>query len=291
MSLLMQRVRLAKGAPVSIGKFFPGMATLPVNSPVPISASLPRTSTPIMSVGGRAFTIAPTARSVVKSGVSGSLGSVLTGIGQVFGGNFSGGIQTIFGGSSTPQGPTLTPGVVPVPTSLGPVSTGPGIATGSGTSGSGTAGAGCLTILGQQVCLGGSLGGGSSFNTGGGTAGSLPGGGAGIATLPPVVASVPAAVAGSAGAVCTIKGHHLNRRGYYTHGGYVAPHTRCVKNRRRNSLNPHALARSMHRLMGFQHAARKIEKHLGQLARGAHRGGMKRLSSGRGSRASCSCKK
>lgn len=290
MSLLMQRVRLAKGAPVSIGKFFPGQATLPVNSLLPMSASLQRTSTPIASVTGRAFTVAPTARSVVKSGVSGSLGSVLTGIGQVFGGNFSGGIQTIFGGSSTPPGPTLTPGVVPIPTSLGPVSSGPGIATGSGTSGTGTAGAGCLTILGQQVCLGGSVGGGSSFNTGGGTAGSLPGGGAGIATLPPVVASMPAAAGG--GAVCTLKGHHLNRRGYYTHGGYVAPHTRCVKNRRRNSLNPHALARSMHRLMGFQHAARKIEKHLGQLARGSHRGGMKRLSSGRSSsRSSCSCKK
>lgn len=289
MSLLMQRVRLAKGAPVSIGKFFPGMATLPVNSPVPISASLPRTSTPIMSVGGRAFTVAPTARSIVKSGVSGSLGSVLTGVGQIFGGNFSGGLQTIFGGSSTPPAPTLQPGVVPIPTSLGPVSSGPGIATGSGTSGSGTAGAGCLTILGQQVCLGGSLGGGSAFSTGGGTAGSLPGGGAGIATLPPVVATMPAS---GAGAICTVKGHHLNRRGYYTHQGYVAPHSKCVKNRRRNSLNPHALARSMHRLMGFQHAARKIEKHLGQLARGSHRGGgLRRISSGRSSSSRCACKR
>lgn len=288
MSLLMQRVRLPKGAPISVGRFFPGLAPLPVNSPVPISASLPRTSTPIVSIGGRAFTVAPTARSIVKSGVSGSLGSVFSGIGQIFGGNFSGGIQTIFGGSSTPAAPTLQPGVVPIPTSLGPVSSGPGIATGSGTSGTGTAGAGCLTVLGQQICLGGSLGGGSAFNTGGGTAGSLPGGGAGIATLPPVVASMPAS---ASGAVCTVKGHHLNRRGYYTHAGYVAPHTKCVKNRRRNALNPHALARSMHRLMGFQHAARKIEKHLGQLARGSHRGGMRRIGSGRSSRASCSCKR
>jgi hypothetical protein len=44
------------------------------------------------------------------------------------------------------------------------------------------------------------------------------------------------------------QGHHPNRSGYFTRDGYVAKGTRCVRNRKRNPLNPRALDRSMSRL-------------------------------------------
>jgi hypothetical protein len=49
------------------------------------------------------------------------------------------------------------------------------------------------------------------------------------------------------GAGCP-QGFHPNRSNYWTSQGYVAKGTRCVRNRRRNPLNPRALDRSMGRI-------------------------------------------
>lgn len=55
-----------------------------------------------------------------------------------------------------------------------------------------------------------------------------------------------------------MKRTHLNRSGYYTKGGYVAPGTKCVTNRRRNPLNPRALSRAMSRVHGAQKAVKAL---------------------------------
>jgi hypothetical protein len=52
-----------------------------------------------------------------------------------------------------------------------------------------------------------------------------------------------------------IAGRHYNKSGYWTKRyGYVAPGTVCVKNRKRNPLNPRALSRSMARIASAQKA-------------------------------------
>jgi hypothetical protein len=51
-------------------------------------------------------------------------------------------------------------------------------------------------------------------------------------------------------------GYHTNKSGYYTRNGYVAPGTKCVRNRKRNPLNPRALSRSMARISSAKKAAR-----------------------------------
>lgn len=56
------------------------------------------------------------------------------------------------------------------------------------------------------------------------------------------------------------KGYHLNKTGYYTRQGYVAPGTRCVKNRRRNPLNPRALSRSISRISSAKNAAKFLSR-------------------------------
>lgn len=61
------------------------------------------------------------------------------------------------------------------------------------------------------------------------------------------------------GAGCA-KGFHLNKTGYYTRQGYVAPGTRCVKNRRRNPLNPRALSRSISRIQSAKNAAKFLSR-------------------------------
>jgi hypothetical protein len=59
-------------------------------------------------------------------------------------------------------------------------------------------------------------------------------------------------------------GHHLNKTGYYTKHGYVAKGTVCVKNRRRNPLNPRALSRSMSRIHSAKKAAHFLDRiHIG----------------------------
>lgn len=54
---------------------------------------------------------------------------------------------------------------------------------------------------------------------------------------------------------------HLNRSGYFTKAGYVAPGTKCVANRRRNPLNPRALSRAMSRVHGAQKAIKALVRY------------------------------
>jgi hypothetical protein len=72
--------------------------------------------------------------------------------------------------------------------------------------------------------------------------------GAGSATAPAQIAP----------AGCNVKGHHLNRHGYYTKSGFHAPGSTCVKNRRMNVANPRALRRAIRRARGFEKLARKV---------------------------------
>ena len=71
--------------------------------------------------------------------------------------------------------------------------------------------------------------------------------------------TAPSAAA-PAGLGCA-KGHHLNKTGYFTKKqGWVEPGSRCVKNRRRNPLNPRALSRSISRLSSAKNAARFLSR-------------------------------
>jgi hypothetical protein len=63
------------------------------------------------------------------------------------------------------------------------------------------------------------------------------------------------------GAPCG-SGFHTNKTGYYTRQGYVAPGTKCVRNRKRNPLNPRAASRAMSRLS----SAKKAAKFLGSIS-------------------------
>lgn len=56
------------------------------------------------------------------------------------------------------------------------------------------------------------------------------------------------------------KGFHPNKTGYFTAQGYVAPGSRCVKNRRRNPLNPRALSRSIARISSAKNAAKFLSR-------------------------------
>lgn len=124
--------------------------------------------------------------------------------------------------------------------------------------------------VGDQICFGvGTSRKCYGIGVGGGTAavGVTP---FGPATLPQGTALVPTQ---NGGMQCVqAKGTHLNRNGYYTRAGYVAPGTRCVKNRRMNPLNPRAVSRAMRRLGSFSRAARCIERDLAKLGRTASRG-------------------
>lgn len=53
-------------------------------------------------------------------------------------------------------------------------------------------------------------------------------------------------------------GFHPNKSGYMTRDGYVEKGTRCVRNRKRNPLNPRALDRSMGRLRSAGKAIRAL---------------------------------
>jgi len=61
---------------------------------------------------------------------------------------------------------------------------------------------------------------------------------------------------GTAQIACA-KGYHANKSGYFTkRQGWIAPGTVCVKNRRRNPLNPRALSRSIARISSAKNAAK-----------------------------------
>jgi len=65
----------------------------------------------------------------------------------------------------------------------------------------------------------------------------------------------------STGAACE-RGYHRNKTGYYSQRyGWIPAGSVCVKNRKRNPLNPRALSRSMARLS----SAKKAAKFLGQV--------------------------
>ena len=61
------------------------------------------------------------------------------------------------------------------------------------------------------------------------------------------------------GGACPV-GYHFNRTTYYTSKGKVEKGTRCVKNRRRNPLNPRALSRSMSRITSAKRAAHFLDR-------------------------------
>lgn len=63
------------------------------------------------------------------------------------------------------------------------------------------------------------------------------------------------------GAGC-LRGHHLNRTGYFTKSsGWVEKGTVCVRNRRRNPLNPRALSRAMSRLASAKKATDCLKRY------------------------------
>lgn len=63
----------------------------------------------------------------------------------------------------------------------------------------------------------------------------------------------------SPGQPCPV-GYHFNRTTYYTKNGRVDKGTKCVKNRRRNPLNPRALSRSMSRITSAKRAAHFLDR-------------------------------
>jgi hypothetical protein len=66
--------------------------------------------------------------------------------------------------------------------------------------------------------------------------------------------------AGAAGGHACPVGYHWNRTSYYTKSGHVAKGSKCVKNRRRNPLNPRALSRSMSRIHSAKKAAHFLDR-------------------------------
>lgn len=63
------------------------------------------------------------------------------------------------------------------------------------------------------------------------------------------------------GSACAVKGTHVNKQGYFLRNGqYVAPGSKCVKNRRRNPLNPRALSRAMSRLESAKRASKALQR-------------------------------
>ena len=102
--------------------------------------------------------------------------------------------------------------------------------------------------------------------------GGIPGGGGGgggnggpAPDLPPPPGPLPpplppaqqiggcAPRAGAVAAVLCPAGCHPNKSGYFLKGGtFIAPKTKCVRNRRRNPLNPRALDRAAGRLRSAQ---------------------------------------
>ncbi len=55
-------------------------------------------------------------------------------------------------------------------------------------------------------------------------------------------------------------GFHPNKTAYFTKAGFVAKGSKCVKNRRRNPLNPRAASRAIGRLESASKATRRITK-------------------------------
>lgn len=94
---------------------------------------------------------------------------------------------------------------------------------------------------------------------------SRPGVGTAVAPTGPGVTG--ALVGAGAGTPC-VAGYHYNKSRYYsTRYGVVEKGSVCVKNRRRNPLNPRALSRAMSRVKSAQKAVRCLQLFAGPAAR------------------------
>lgn len=98
---------------------------------------------------------------------------------------------------------------------------------------------------------------------------AMPGGG--VPSLPQLarstVRNTREMVASVATGEACPKGFHLNKSGYYTaREGYIAPRSKCVRNRSRNNANGRALRRAVGRLQGFNGLVKSSRKSLKALA-------------------------
>lgn len=83
-----------------------------------------------------------------------------------------------------------------------------------------------------------------------------------IGLLPGVKGGISGFAQEAAGATCP-KGFHINRSGYHLRDGtFVAPASRCVRNRRRNNDNGRAAMRAARRLLGRKKSQDAIDKAL-----------------------------
>lgn len=95
----------------------------------------------------------------------------------------------------------------------------------------------------------------------------LPGGRTGFSVDPIALLTAsgggapPGAGAAAGTTLACMKGFHPNKSTYFTQAGIVAKGTRCVKDRRRNALNPRALTRAVGRVK----SAKKANKILGRI--------------------------
>jgi hypothetical protein len=69
---------------------------------------------------------------------------------------------------------------------------------------------------------------------------------------------------------CGIAGYHYNKTTYHTATGTVPRGTKCVRNRKRNPLNPRALSRAMSRVASAQKAVRCLKLFAGAPTRASH---------------------
>jgi len=63
------------------------------------------------------------------------------------------------------------------------------------------------------------------------------------------------------------QGFHPNKSDYMTKAGFVAKHSKCVRNRRRNLSNGRANTRSLRRMAAWDKQERKLGKTLKAIAR------------------------
>lgn len=178
----------------------------------------------------------------VVSGIPG-VGSVINTVGQVGG--------MIFGGGS----PSQTR--VPLPTSILKLAGAIGDKSAGGTTASRVVNA-LLPSAAPKLPVPGPGGGVATLPGEGYLA---PNGGQGTAVIPAAGGGQVITDVNAAG--CCPAGYHPNKSAYYrkTPGGSIVYHPKgsvCVRNRRRNPLNPRALSRSMSRVAGATKAIRKL---------------------------------
>jgi len=69
---------------------------------------------------------------------------------------------------------------------------------------------------------------------------------------------IPGGATGYQVPVASMSGYHVNKSGYWTSQGYVAPGTKMVRNRRMNPGNAGALRRSIRREKAFVGLAKRV---------------------------------